>query len=579
MFIRNLRTIPFLILLIFISCSQESPVIMNEGEGYSFESVNDGTILEPGSSVNVVLTEIGDRSTLVRVILEDELGEDIATVEIEPDLLKGLGLPMDLPSDLEDGVYHLRFEILDGDILLHEENRYLFIASGDYEIKSLETYPPGIKPGDNISARVVLSYPEGSDPWLRWSIDETLIQEGFLSELGLICDLTVPDVAGVYSLQVELFPIVPEDNQFSSSFRQSDLFVLSGEGDESAWAFTENRTYQYFIDFNDGMANKMNPSDVPQLVGSPTPFTIGNYSGISFGEEDGLIFDQYALPLDSTGKAEGFLMSMAFSYSYLPDKGVYNIFKTGDENTYFSVLYLAESREFLCEFSSYSRHFVSMLPVDQIYSSEAIYLEIDYMPGQGVASLSWKNQGETLVRDEGLPVSSLMEGQTVIGSNNEYLGFPMNWYTLGVSSKNEATDLLPQDGISNEKLNDMTLLYEKSQKRLTGLQVENAELGDGLATLEIHSIQGNDDNWVFILKSMDGQSLYSFSVPSESEGSPESVVISIINDNRGLFLSTSMDTGMNGPFEYQDLLNFEIIPENGSPEAMDGIDVIRLFRD
>jgi hypothetical protein len=389
-FTKILRYLPFLFLLIVLSCTQESNVLLNSAEAYSLESFEDGTLLEPGSSVTIVLTEVGSQSTLIRVILEDEAGMEVALIEIEPELLKGQGLPMDLPPDIEDGVYHLRFEVLDRDILLHEESRYFFIASGLYDIRSLETYPPGIKPGDIISARVDLVYPTASDPWLRWSIDDDLIQEGFLSDIGQTCQFTVPDQAGVYSLMVELFPVAPQEFQLSGTFRRSDIFVTSGEGDGTSWALLEDRTYQYFIDFNDGMSNRMNPDDVPQVIGSPTPLTIGNNSGISFGENDGLIFNQYALPLDAEGRAVSFLMTMAFSYSYLPEKGVYNIFRTGGEHTYFNVLYLADTREFLCEFRSYSRQFHSVLPVDRILSSEVLSLEVQYVGGQGIASLSWK---------------------------------------------------------------------------------------------------------------------------------------------------------------------------------------------
>jgi hypothetical protein len=578
-FTRILRYLPFLFLLIVLSCTEESHVLLNSADGYSLESLEDGTLLEPGSSVTIVLTEVGSQSTLIRVILEDEAGMEVALIEIEPELLKGQGLPMDLPADIEDGVYHLRFEVLDGDILLHEESRYFFIASGLYDIRSLETYPPGINPGDIISARVVLVYPMASDPWLRWSIDDDLIQEGFLSDIGQTCQFTVPDQAGVYSLMVELFPVAPQEFQLSGTFRRSDIFVTSGEGDGTSWALLEDRTYQYFIDFNDGMSNRMNPDDVPQVIGSPTPLTIGNNSGISFGENDGLIFNQYALPLDAEGRAVSFLMTMAFSYSYLPEKGVYNIFRTGGEHTYFNVLYLADTREFLCEFRSYSRQFHSVLPVDRILSSEVLSLEVQYVGGQGIASLSWKNNGAILIRDDGLPVSSLVKVQTVIGSDEKLPGFPMNWYTLGISSKNDLTPAIPQTPALEAGPEKMTLLYEKIQKPESSISVVDAELGEGVATLEIQSLKGSDASWTFNLKDSEGTGLYSLSGPIDAADNPESVVLSFINDSRGLFLSTSLDAGMNGPYDYQELLNFEILPVDGSVEALDDIVAIRLFRD
>jgi len=575
----KLILIPILF-LIFASCSQESSLLVSSEE-VSLETVEDGSFLLPGDQINVVLTEVGSRSTLVKMILKDEFGSVVAEAELDPETLKGLGLPMELPSDLEEGVYYLHFEIMDNDLLLYEDVRYIYVVPGEYRIISLETFPPGINPGDTISARVSLSVPEESDPWIRWTLDDEIIKEGVISGIGVSIRFTVPEKVGVYTLKAELFPEAPGDDQYSTVFRHSDLFVTSLDGDLAPWKFTEDRTYQYFIDFSDGLTNRMNPDDEPVVIGSPRPYSQGSFSGISFGMEDGLIFNQYALPLSPDGKAGDFLLTMAFSYSSLPESGVYNLFRTGNESTYFSVLYLADTREFLSEFRSYSRYFHSSVSADEIRANEAVFMEVQYTAGQGIASLSWKNDGKTLTHDEGVPVSSLVKGKTYIGMDGNLKGFPMNWYTLGVSTPNSQPDAPVKGKSAIESVNNVVMLYEKSGTKISGITIENAELGDGLATLEIQTERGSTESWVFVLKDERGITLYSMNSSSSGIDSTvrDRIVLSLSNDPRGMFLSTSLDAGMSGPFDYQKTLNFEIYPENGASETLEDILSIRLFRD
>jgi len=570
-----------IILLFFVSCSPENGILMSSSEEVNLESVEDGSFLKPGDSVPVVLSELGDQATLVKMVLKDNSGNIVAETELEPEMLKGLGLPIDLPPDLAEGAYYLHFDVMDGDLLLYEDDRYIFVVTGDYSITSLETFPSDIRPGDTISARIALSVPEESDPWIRWTLDDEVVSEGLFSDIGITCRFSVPEKTGVYTLKAELFPETPRNDQYSTVLRHTDLFVTTGEGDNTPWTQVEDRTYQYFIDFSDSLTNRMNPEDKPVVLGSPRPYSQGGYSGLSFGMDDGLIYNQYALPLSPDGRAEDFILSMAFSYSFLPEAGVYNLFRTGDDNTYFSVLYLADSREFFSEFKSYSRSFQSSISVDEILASEAVSLDVNYTAGEGVASLSWRNGGKTLSHDTGIPVSSLVKGKTYIGKDGTIQGFPMNWYTLGVSSVNPPQGKGEQRIGDSDSLGNVVMLYDKSAHQANLISIRDEVLGEGLSTLEIQTDSSLPEPWVFVLEDKDGNPLYTMSseeASSEKTGR-DRIILSLSNDSRGLFLSTSLNTEMNGPFEYQNTLNFEIYPVNRASGTLDDIRFIRLFQD
>lgn len=560
--------------LLFFSCSQDTVLSVAGEEDYSLNTVENGTILEQGSSISISFNEMGSRSTLVRIVLSDEAGAEIASTDVDPSLLKGYGLPMELPEDLDAGIYTLSFTVLDGSAVLHEESRYIYVASGVFEVKTLETYPPGVGPGDSLSARTTMNVAEDSDPWIRWSLDGIVLKEGFLSDTGLLCHFEVPELEGIYSLKVELFPVEPGKNQMSSAYRQSDLFVDGNGG--HGWERSGDRIFRYFIDFGDAMVNKMAPEDTPVIQGSPTVFYEGQMKGLRFDEGDGLRFERYALELLSGGRSGEFTLSMAFSFGSLPDKGVFNIFSTGTDQSSFSLVYDADSGksgEFVCEFRSYSRSFRSLLASDRLEPGEALYLDLQYEGSLGVGALNWMSRGELLVRDEGLPVASLEEGTTVLGASGSNPGLPMVWYTLGIFSEGGSS---PSVARATETVSE-ELLYEAADSVPDSISIGGIRLDEGLATLEVQNRSASANGWRLSLQDAVSNELYAVSPYSDSVGMGESLVLSLIYDERGLFFSSSQDATVMGPYEYNGPLSLDIVPEND--DSLEDVQAVRLFRD
>ena len=559
-------------ILYFSSCTQESVLSIPDEERYSVDTVEDGSVLEQGATILISFDEMGSRSNLVRIVMNDAEGVEIASTDVDPSLLKGSGVPLTLPDDLENGAYTLSFTVFEGNDVLHEESRYLYVVSGVFEVNSLETYPPGVGPGDSLSARITLTSPSVSDPWIRWSLEGIVLKEGFLSDTGLLCNFEVPAVEGIYSLKVELFPVEPDDDQVSSVYRQSDLFVDSD--DQRGWDNAGDRIYRYFIDFSDALINKMAPESVPEIIGSPATYIEGQMEGISFSEEDGLVFDRYALELLSGGRAREFTLSIAFSFDNLPEKGIYNVFSTGTDDSSFSLVYEAGSTgEFVCEFRSYSRTFRSQLPSNRLEPGEPLYLDIQYKGSMGVATLDWMSQGELLVRDEGLPVASMEEGSTVIGAGGENPGFPMVWYTLGVFTEEENDPSVIAEGDTSPE----ELLYEDNGSAPEKISIDDINLFRGLTTLEVQSHSASDGVWQLKMMDAENRELYTARFETASSEGTESLVLSFIYDDRGLFISSSLDAAVMGPYEYNGPVSLDIVSE--SSDGLESIQAVRLFRD
>ncbi|MDC7239257.1 MAG: hypothetical protein PQJ50_02750 [Spirochaetales bacterium] len=583
MFYRGLVLLTILPLLLIVSCSQENSGLLGSSSesNYSLESVEDGTVLEPGGQINIVLSELGGNAQSVKVSLLDSEGEVIAEDTVDPAILKGLGMPLDLPEDLEDGIYSLHFEVYEGTVLLYEESRYFFVSGGNLGISSLNTYPPGIKPKDTVQAEVNLLYPEESDPWLRWTLDGAVLQEGPVSEKGFVCIFTAPDKEGVYSLSAELFPVEPQGDHVSSVFRRTDIFVSSSG--TISWQIIENRVYRYFIDFSDSLSNRMYASASPVITGNPVRKSQGSYKGYQFSNNDGLTFETSALPLTREGLVGDFILALVFSTSSLPAEGEYNVFTAGDGESNFIIRYIASSKVLQAGFSGSDNSFTIDLPVTAIQGEDVSYLELSYTVSGNSAAFNWISSGKTLVTSKGSPFSIPVEGSTRIGSLASTPGLPMIWYTLALSSgvpEKKAGILTSSSSVTEDRKE--AELYKRSSSVPKKLDISKFNPGYGIASLEVLSDPGVK-SWTLTLTGSDGTVLFSlspaaFAAEAGGAGGQEGkILVSFINDSRGFFVNSSLDSAMSGPFPFQDSIDIKISPDTDG--TISGISSIRYYQD
>ena len=563
------------------SCSQDGTGILDIDGEYSLESIEDGTVLEPGDQVNIVLSEVGDRARSVVVELMDSDGEVVAEITVDPDILKGLGMPLDLPSDLTNGLYSLHFEVFEDSLSLYEESRYFYVFNGILSIHSLNTYPPGILPGDEIRAQAGVDFPEGTDPWLRWTLDGTVLQEGPVSETGLSCLFTAPDEEGVYSLGVELFPVEPRSDQVSAVARRSDLFVSVSTGSTVSWQMVEDRNYRFFIDFSDSLSNRMYGSSSPAVSGNPAVKTRGSYKGYLFAETDGLIFDEQALPSVDDGSLGDFVMALVFSTSSLPEAGNFTLFSTGAADNRFQIRSLAGEKVLQAVFSGGEDSFALDLPFSTFTAEEVSYLELSYKVTGDVAVLKWISRGRILASAEGAAVKTPVEGKTFIGATPSSSGLPMNWYSFAVSSggaEDASGAGILVSGSPETVQRQESFLYERGSSAVNEIRISGFDPGAGIGSIEIESDAPAGSGWNLEMTDRAGSLLYSVSLGLESaENDPGTVLVSYINDSRGFFVNSSLDTVMNGPFAYQENIAIRISPE--SDGTVQGIRSVRYYQD
>jgi hypothetical protein len=211
------------VLLIFLtfSCSDMSVFGPQEAVPASIEvrSLRDGGLVPLGASVSYVVhveRQAGE-DLLLEAALLDAAGVEawsgtLASPQLEEELkLKLPGLPA--------GLYRLRLVLTRGSGALVEKEVPFFYVAGDFAIEGISSFPPTIQPESRILLRADLRYPEGSDPYVRWTQDGQSLGSGRVSEGLHQVSWQAPKVEGVYPVQVELFPAPPpadRDFRFTS---------------------------------------------------------------------------------------------------------------------------------------------------------------------------------------------------------------------------------------------------------------------------------------------------------------------------------------------------------------------------
>ena len=136
------------------------------------------------------------------------------------------------PPSLPPGQYRMDVVIYSSGEVVQKKSANFFVANGSWRVAGIKSYPPVIASSGKVLLKADLQYPDGADPWLRWSWKGKVIQKGSLSQgLGKIL-WTVPAVEGVYTIMLEMFPVAPSpdsDYSFSSSVSLStDVYVSTG---------------------------------------------------------------------------------------------------------------------------------------------------------------------------------------------------------------------------------------------------------------------------------------------------------------------------------------------------------------
>jgi hypothetical protein len=209
----RLAAIP--LILLAVSCSDMSVFGPQEAVPASIEvrSLRDGGLVKVGDPLAYVVhaeRQPGEDLVLEATLLDAGGGEawsgTLASPQLEEELkLRPLGLP--------GGLYRLKLVLTRESGATVEKELSFFYVTGDFAIEGISSFPPTIQPESRILLRADLRYPDGLDPYVRWTQDGQPLASGRVSEGLAQVGWQAPKAEGVYPVQVELFPAPPQDGQ------------------------------------------------------------------------------------------------------------------------------------------------------------------------------------------------------------------------------------------------------------------------------------------------------------------------------------------------------------------------------
>jgi len=210
------------------------------------------------------------------------------------------------PPSMPPGQYRMDVVIYSAGETAQKKSSNFFVAAPGWRIAGIKSYPPVIASSGKVLLKADLQYPDGADPWLRWSWKGKVIQKGALSQgLGKIL-WTVPADEGVYTITLEMFPAAPSadsDYSFSSSIALStDVYVSTG-GQSAGGDLGPADSYltllrlQATLDDAGAGAKKLGKTSASS-IGSPEIVSTENGFGYRLANGAGFSLAWMALPVD-----------------------------------------------------------------------------------------------------------------------------------------------------------------------------------------------------------------------------------------------------------------------------------------
>ncbi|MCA1753381.1 MAG: hypothetical protein LC641_01510 [Spirochaeta sp.] len=224
--------------------------------------------------------------------------------------------PLPFPDMLEPGIYRVSIELKRGADTERKVERVVFLGDteADYGVERVEFYPDFLYPGSDGILKASLRFPEGADPFLRWSVGDAR-HEGLLSEGLQELSIRAPSKEGFYPVTLELFPFSPPEDwdnyNFVSTVRNTShrMIVRRAASAESLGA--EN--YFSLLGFQGSLreqgARAAGREYNAQAVGEPEFTRAESFLGYRLRAGDGFSIEDSVLPF-SEGKLLAFALEL-----------------------------------------------------------------------------------------------------------------------------------------------------------------------------------------------------------------------------------------------------------------------------
>lgn len=308
----------FLFLAVFIvSCGNLSletdPIVVS--------GIDDGRVLSAGDFFNISFNKssksviVNPTSADVEIIYQGDSRGDIL---VEPilfsiDILDTPNPRFQITPDFKDGLYTINVVVYEHDSILSEYKSEFIVYSGLLSGDVSTLYPlENIYPDSKIILESNVHYDDNIDPYLVWSFDGEVFEEGYLSE-GI--NFIIWDTAGRYGfmdINLDLYPYKLGNVRVGSDRTVDFSFVVNPLDSELYDPILMEHYYKSLF-FNGNYIDEVDK--YRDIISSQemNPKVVNNFFGMESGGNLGFITYDSAIPVDpATGYVESFSLILDF---------------------------------------------------------------------------------------------------------------------------------------------------------------------------------------------------------------------------------------------------------------------------
>jgi hypothetical protein len=239
-----------------VACGDNADLFPN-GDHYKLEfaSLADGEIITRPAAENAgtylffrISGDVENASSLTLTTdLYNAAGDLVVRKEkISPSI--NVDTAIELSAQLASGQYEIDLTLLRKDAFLVKETRSFFLVKHPPVIQGILSYPLVITPHSPVLLIADVKEPADLNQYLRWKQGKKIIAKGLLSEGYNQILWEAPDVDGVSSVTVEVFPFPPVGADYpfpAQSNAAAELFISSREKEQVS---TDSRPHYSLFD-------------------------------------------------------------------------------------------------------------------------------------------------------------------------------------------------------------------------------------------------------------------------------------------------------------------------------------------
>lgn len=432
-FLKMKRFSASIIILLFgiISCT-DNTLLMPEIEvdhEIILNTIQDGQIISPEDGIPFFVTDTsgskGGEQYLAKmeIYISDTAGNRLRELVLQDsEIPEQPGLLLDIEG-ISEGVYTVTFLLYNEEELLSTNQFYFFNFENPPELLSLSAYPPVFYPGSEGLIQAHLSVRENQDPYLRWKFGNIIQAEGYYSQGYDKHILTAPVNEGIYSVQLEVFPVGPPEEKsfpFISEVAQTAEIYVSKDTEPGPHDLAPEFSYYNLFHFRGNLRDTgikpglfgESEEENAEPVGDPRVDLWEQLFGYYLDGTSGFLIDGLSIPFFQNGYLSPFSLNFRLMLEKIEsDRTIYD---TGlDDGTFRLRVYTEEDGRLKAYIKSGVEEKVISSEYPVLTAETALSLSISVLPQENGTVVMWFLNGILIsISELSFPVTVPIPDQT-----------------------------------------------------------------------------------------------------------------------------------------------------------------------